>query len=259
MRPLYLGSAARGVRLDGPALSVAVDGHCETRVPLRLLSRVISPLGIEWSTAALTACLGFGVPVAFFRSDGAMVGLCLPAARRQLDLNRRLDALEAEPRGRTAFDNWSASEERRAILALVGRRRPDVDVDLRPQILRTRILAALDANADRVGALLLRLEGLLAGHLGQLLIEAGLSARRAGPAAGRLDLFAACMAAARWELVPTLHDAVQHRRLHPEAWSDAAKRARRLARRYEHVAPKVAASQRRRLRRLDAWLWEMEA
>lgn len=61
-RPLYLGAAARRVRLDGPALCVDVEGRAAARVPLRRLSRVVAHRAAEWATPALVACLEAGVP-----------------------------------------------------------------------------------------------------------------------------------------------------------------------------------------------------
>lgn len=81
---------------------------------------------------------------------------------------------------------------------------------------------------------------------------------RGSGAVGPVDLFAACLAAARWELVPALWRASQHRLRHPCAWSTSARRVQRLTRQYEALAPRIAAVTRRRLQRLDQWLWECE-
>lgn len=117
----------------------------------------------------------------------------------------------------------------------------------------------LPVNTDAGEAMLGRLEALLAADLSALLLSAGLPAVRAAPApSGRVDLFAACLAAARWELVPALWRASQHRLRHPRAWSTSARRVQRLTRQYEALAPRIAAVTRRRLQRLDQWLWEWE-
>ncbi|MBX6323927.1 MAG: CRISPR-associated endonuclease Cas1 [Rhodospirillaceae bacterium] len=259
IRPLYLGAETRAVALDGPALRIAAEGRADARVPLRMLSRVVSRTAVEWSTSALVACLTAGVPVALVGTDGAAIGLCLPTARRSADLARRLDALEREPGGTEAFRNWARAEERRAMLAVLGRPEPGAAVDARPETLRRMVLAAADVGPDRAAAMLRALEGMLAAHLAGLLLGAGLPHRRAAPAPpGRLDLFGACLGAARWELVPALERAAAHRRAQPRAWDTPRQRARRLARRYEATAPRIAASMRRRLRRLDEWLWERE-
>lgn len=259
-KPLYLGHAARRVRLDGAALCVDVEGRAPARVPLRRLSRVVAHRGAEWSTAALVTCLEAGVPVAFLRFDGMPAGVCLPAvARGSEPLARRLDRLERSPHGRAAFANWAAAEERRAILRLLGRPMVASAVDLRPERVRAAVLADLPVSPAAGEAMLRRLEGMLAAELPELLLRAGLPTFRAASVpAGRLDLFGACLAAARWELVPALRRAAAHRRAHPRKWTAPAQRAQRLARQYEALAPRIAAQTHRRLQRLDHWLWERE-
>src|SRR5690554_6643168 len=96
-RPLYLAGAARAVELDGPALRITVDGRADGRVPFRLLSRVVVRGGVTWSSAALTACFGAGVPLVFLRPDGQPLGLCLPALPSEESLYQRLARLEEEP------------------------------------------------------------------------------------------------------------------------------------------------------------------
>lgn len=256
-RPLYLGAAARQVALDGPALRVIVEARADSRVPLRLLSRVVSRTEVDWTPAALSACMAAGIPLVFLRGNGAPLGYCLPALPRTADLARSLDMLEQEPDGMAAFRTWAMAEERRAILVLTGNPPARTGFDLRPARIRKAVLTGLGANYQRSEAMWNHLEGLLAVQIAGHLLAASLPPYRAAPApAGRLDLHGACLAAARWELVPALRRATAHRAVHPRAWSEAAARAERLARQYEALSPGVAASMRRRLRRLEAWLWE---
>ncbi len=258
-KALYLGIEARSVYLDGPALRIVAEGRADVSIPLRQVSRVVANATVEWTTSALLGCLGSGISVALLQPDGQPIGLCLPARSRAPDLEQRLRYLEQDPGGRAAFDNWALSEERRAILALLGREARNGAMDLRPQPVRARVLLAADGNIARAGAILIALEGLLASQLSALLLGHGLGPRRSAPAAiGRLDLFGACLAAARWELASALGLACEHRRRHANAWRSSRDRHLRLARRYEAIAPKVVASQARRMRRLEVWLWDRQ-
>jgi hypothetical protein len=259
-RTLYLGAEAREVVLDGPALLVRVEDGPGTRVPLRLLARVVARPAAEWSTAALVACLSGGVAVSFLKPDGAPLGHCLPAARRASDLAGMLDRLERERDASEAFSNWVRSEERRAILRL-ARKRPWAAThgETRPDKLREAALAAASPDRAAGAQILAALEGLLAAHLPGLLSQAGLPPRWASPAPpGRLDLCTACHAAARWMLVPALEAAATHRRRHPRAWRAIRERDARIARQFEGHAPAIARDLHERLRRLEFLLWERE-
>lgn len=258
-RTLYLGTEAQRVVLDGPALRVGTTDQADQQVPLRLLSRVVARPHAEWSTAALVACLGAGIPITFLRPDGMPLGHCLPAGPRSSDLVRLIDGFEADWDAASLFGNWARAEERRAILRLTkGSAAANDGAEFRPDRLRHAILdAAGPAQRAIAAALLLGLEGLLGAHLPRLILEAGLSPRWASPAPkGRLDLFGACFAALRWSLIPMLDDALRHRRAHPDAWAQPHQRNQRLARRYEGSAAAVATLTRALLHRLELLLWE---
>jgi hypothetical protein len=256
-RTLYLGADAREVALDGPALRVATLDGPDARIPLRLLASVVARPNAQWSTAALTACLSAGITISFVRHDGGPLGFCLPASRRAADLGRMLDRLERERGGQDIFDNWARSEERRAILRAFRRRgQPPAGAETRPDKLREAVMAA---SGDRRGAadLLAGLEGILAAQLPAMLSSAGLAARWASPAPpGRMDLFAACLAAARWLLLPGMDAALAHRRRHADAWRLPPCRQRRLVVQYEGLAPAIGPAVREQLRRLEFLLWE---
>lgn len=257
IRPLYLAAGARAVEQDGPALRIGAEGRADARVPIRLLSRVVTRTDVQWSAGALGACMRAGVPLVFLDSDGRPTGFCLPAFPRDDDLARRLDILEREPDGPAAFENWAAAEERREILAVAGLPSGDASFDLRPESVRRAVCAWTNLAPEQADAMWRRLEGGLAAQVTGLLLAALLPPQRAAPApAGRIDLHAACVAAGRWELVPALRQAAEHRLAHPRSWKTAAMRARRLTRRYEAASPRIASKMRQRLRRLESWLWE---
>lgn len=255
-RPLYLGPGVRRVGLDGPALRILDQDGRETSIPLRLISRVVSRARAAFAVEALTGCLAHGIPVAFLEADGTPVGLCLPMRPLTPSLEDKLAALESEPHGREAFANWARSEERRSLLAAFGKAFPAL-APPPPEVLHQRLLGLVDSSPQRAAALWQGLEGLAAAHLGELLLGAGLPPHRAAPAsAGRIDLFSACLAAARWELFPALRRLARHRAEHPAKWQAPRQRAERLVRAYETIAPHIAASLRRRLARLEEWLWD---
>ncbi len=260
-RTLYLGGHAREVVLDGPALLVRVEDGPGTRIPLRLLARVVARPAAQWSTAALVACLSGGIAISFLKPDGAPLGHCLPATRRASDLGRMLDRLERERDAQDAFSNWARSEERRAILRL-ARKRPWAAIpgETRPGKLRDAALAGTAVDQASAASILASLEGLLAAHLPGMLSQAGLPPRWASPAPpGRIDLCNACHSAARWLLVPALEAAAAHRRRHPGAWRQRRDREARLARQFEGLAPAIAQDLQGRLRRLEFLLWERDA
>jgi hypothetical protein len=257
-RTLYLGHDARAVRLDGPSLLVDASDRAESRIPLRLLARVVARTSADWSTDALTNCLGAGIPITFLRPDGSPLGYCLPAARRVADLGRLLEITERRWDGPEGFGNWRAAEQRRAILRLAAIAGSHHSVpDARPDRLREKILAAAGAERPFVAATLLALEGLLSAHLPQILLSAGLPPRWASPAyPGRMDLFAACFDANRWNLIPVLDRLLQHRRRHPDAWRRPRDRQERMARAYEAHSASIEALVKAQLRRLEFLLWE---
>ncbi|MBM3522369.1 MAG: hypothetical protein FJX57_05380, partial [Alphaproteobacteria bacterium] len=155
-RTLYLGGEASRVELDGPALRIAAGDSADTRVPLRLLARVVARGGTEWSTSALLACLAAGVPVSFLQPNGTPLGHCLPVSRRRTDLSRLLDRLEPDWDAAAVFGNWALAEERRAIIELLRRQAIDRrGEEMRPEQLREAILAASKADRPIAAALLL--------------------------------------------------------------------------------------------------------
>lgn len=258
MRPLYVGSAAESIRLDGPALRVSAAGRADTRVPLRLLSRVVVRGRAEWSTSALTACLELGVPLIFLRPDGRPLGLCLPTIRRRSCLGQRLEVLEREPEGLAAFADWALAEERRAILAVTGHP-PEGGYDLRGEAVHAAAIAESALAPGAADAMWHALDGMLAAAVAQFLLDIPLPGFRAATAApGRIDLCGAFTAAGHWELVPTLHRAAAHRRMHPHAWASSRDRHRRLVRQFEAETARLFACMRRRRRRLETWLRERE-
>jgi len=52
LQPLYVDSAAAGIRLEGPALVVARQARADTRVPLRRLARVVVRGAVPFATDA---------------------------------------------------------------------------------------------------------------------------------------------------------------------------------------------------------------
>lgn len=255
LRPLYIDRAAAAVRLEGPALIVEQPGCAAGRFPLRLLSRVVVRGPVPWSMEALFACLGSGVPVAFLSLHGEVVGLCLGCERPEESLAMLLDRLTAEPDWSEIYGRWRKAAERRAIVEVTRRLELPVGADLRPQTVAALAVARLPGG-DTPGArsAMLRFEGLLGAHLGELLARAGVPLSYRGGRGSALDLRPAFRAALSWHLWAPLGRWLDLQRRHPPGERSLARR--RFAAQYEAAAPQIAARFRRMLAGLDRFLRE---
>jgi len=106
-RPLYLCAPAKArVDADGAALRVRSTGRADARYPLYRVSRVIANLRVDWSAAALQACLETGIPIVMVAGNGAPLGSFQPASVRPSRVAEDLDELLARPDGREAYVTW---------------------------------------------------------------------------------------------------------------------------------------------------------
>ncbi len=105
-RPLYLdGDGDLAVELDGPSLWIEKRGQAGSRVPLRMISRVLVSGGVKFDSAVVTTLAGRGVPLVFMeRSGGVRVTALLQDAtsadtcfkvRRFLSVRRHRERVEA--------------------------------------------------------------------------------------------------------------------------------------------------------------------
>ena len=140
IRPLYLDAALPWeVRLDdGPALHVSAPGRARSLYPLRRLARVVSPSHAQWSTPALLACLGAGVPVLFHDARGDTVGWCFGPRRRETTLDQLLREALDQPVWSHLIDTWFEAAHRREMLAAL-RAMNTVSLLLEPAAVRSHL------------------------------------------------------------------------------------------------------------------------
>lgn len=111
-KPLYLDIAqANRVELEAVALKVQAHDKADSFYPLRRVSRVVVTGKVEWQTAALLACLEYGIPVAFRGRDGALVGHCLSDRSSQTALETLLGACADSAEGDALYQQWRVHEE----------------------------------------------------------------------------------------------------------------------------------------------------
>ncbi|MEZ5537195.1 MAG: CRISPR-associated endonuclease Cas1 [Thiolinea sp.] len=105
--PLFLDvSVANSVALDGVALRVVTHERVDVWYPLRRLARVVVTGRVEWETRALLACLEAGVPVAFRRRDGTLIGHCLSDVSSRVSLEALLVSAVQLPEGEQIYQRW---------------------------------------------------------------------------------------------------------------------------------------------------------
>jgi len=256
LRALYLDRGAAAVRLDGPALIVAQPEQADGRFPLRLLSRVVVRGRVPWSTEALIACLGAGVPITFLSPEGDVVGVCLGRDRPEESLAALLDRLTCEPRWAEVYERWRRAAERRAIVEAARRFCLPADADLRPDAVRSLFAARLpDGDTPGARSAWRRLDGFMCAHLHELFGRAGVPLCYRGGRGSPLDLRPAFRGTLRWHLWTPLWQWLELQQRHPQR-GDRTKARRRAAAQYEAAAPHIAGRFRRLLASLDRFLRE---
>lgn len=115
-RPLYLCARVKArVDTDGPALRVRAAGRAEARYPLYRVSRVIASSRVDWSAAALQACLETGIPIVIVAGNGAPLGSVQPARVRASRISEDLDELLDRPDWREIYENWLRAARMRVL------------------------------------------------------------------------------------------------------------------------------------------------
>ncbi|MGH7067929.1 MAG: CRISPR-associated endonuclease Cas1 [Acetobacteraceae bacterium] len=268
LQPLYVDSAASGVRLEGPALAVTCPARADTRVPLRRLARVVVRGAVPFATDALLGCLDAGVPVTFVALDGRVVGYCIGRETRVQLIGPLLERLVNEPGWPEIVGRWAQHIESLAMRQTCHRLQVEPGLDTRPAtvwaLLARQIPSAATPGAE---ASLRRLDGLMRAHLVDLLQRAGIPSRFRGRSASALDLRPYFANALGWHLWPVLARLLEYQGGHPwisasRRWPDGrradrdAHRRRRFVVAYEAAVPAMEAKFRRMLACLEGLLRE---
>lgn len=115
-RPLYLCARVKArVDADGPALRVRSAGRAEARYPLYRVSRVIASFRVDWSAAALQACLETGIPIVIVAGSGAPLGSFQPAHLRTSRLSEDLEELLYRSDGCEIYATWLRAARMRVL------------------------------------------------------------------------------------------------------------------------------------------------
>lgn len=174
--PLFLDvSVANTVVLDGPALRVQTHERVDVWYPLRRLARVVVTGRVEWETQALLACLEAGVPVAFRRRDGTLIGHCLSDVSSRVSLEALLVSAVQVPGGEQIYQRWLVECWQdwlnRAALVL-----GEDDAGLRARDAEARVLSLVPGYLPcRVGLFRRQMQALVASQLAGVLLGFGFS------------------------------------------------------------------------------------
>lgn len=174
--PLFLDvSVANTVALDGVALRVQTHERVDVWYPLRRLARVVVTGRVDWETQALLACLEAGVPVAFRRRDGTLIGHCLSEVSSRVSLEALLVSAVQLPEGEGVYQRWLVAcwenWVARAVLVL-----GEEDGSLRARDVEARVLAALPRHLPCAPGLFRRqMQALVASQVSGVLLGFGFS------------------------------------------------------------------------------------
>lgn len=115
-RPLYLCTRFKArVDADGPALRVRSAGRAEVRYPLYRVSRVVAGNRVDWSAAALEACLQSGIPIVIVAGSGTPLGSVQPARVSASRFFEDIDELLDRSDWREIYDNWLRATRMRVL------------------------------------------------------------------------------------------------------------------------------------------------
>lgn len=149
-RPLYLVAEQRiAVDFAAPALCVAAPERAPTFHPLARLSRVLSRGRVDWTGAALAACLEAGVPVLFVGDDGRLRGALQVARADATGIGEYLRCATESPDWPERYGNWHRAQQHRLIVRLstaIGW----TLADIRPATVRRQLDQALQRRWRRV-------------------------------------------------------------------------------------------------------------
>lgn len=243
-KPLYLDGtrAPLEVLIDGPALRIRRPEQADARAPLRIVGRIVVSGRVTWQTEAILACMDAAIPIAFLSADGTPRGWCLGAAEGADDINALLEeaTLHRDWPGRHA--DWVRAMERNAVLEAI------CALDVQPSSLRpVDVWAACEAAVAALHApvpppiLVGTLKGLVTAQVAEELRRAGVAARFASGHGAPVRLIDDLASILVWGLWPRAYEIALYFCRHGDKHALPAVVRRRIVRRYEALAPRVAA------------------
>jgi hypothetical protein len=150
-RPLYLRAGLKArVDADGSALRVRAARRADARYPLCRVSRVIAGVSVDWSAAALQACLESGIPIVIAGHDGAPLGSIQPTQSAASRLSDDLEEMLDRPDWRQIYDNWLRAA-RMTVVQEWRQAREEAGQALAPgeikEVVRRFVYSAVDATS----------------------------------------------------------------------------------------------------------------
>jgi hypothetical protein len=115
-RPLYISARLKTqMDVDGAALRARTAAGAVARYPLERVSRVIANACVDWSAAALRACMERGIPIVIAGGHGAPLGTVQPARVSASQLSADLEELLDRPDWREIYNNWLRATRMRTV------------------------------------------------------------------------------------------------------------------------------------------------
>lgn len=137
-RTLFLNErAGMRVRRDGPSLWIERPGSAGSRVPVRLIRRVLISGNVALDAESLTAFAERGVPVTLMSRDGEPVAMVVGCAQGLCTRRAQQAAALEDPRRRERVSAWLRAWERGRRLAVVSRLDPVTAARWRREGVRT--------------------------------------------------------------------------------------------------------------------------
>lgn len=116
----------RRIRRDGPSLWVEQEGEAGTRIPARVIRRVLIRGNVRMDAGCLTLFAERGVPVTLFGTDGMPSAVVLPVATQEGQRRTRQRALLEDRARQDRILAWMLAWERGRQVALIGRLAPHI-------------------------------------------------------------------------------------------------------------------------------------
>ncbi len=172
-RTLYLNESP-GLRVcrDGPSLWIERAGSAGSRVPVRLVRRVLISGNVALDTESLMAFAERGVPITLLNREGEPVAVVLGCTAGRFARRGRQAAVLEDPRQRDRLCSWLRAWERGRRLVLASRLDPVTAARWRREGMRPADYDRWIAQQARLRGVSLRRRGFFRAALQTLALEA---------------------------------------------------------------------------------------